>query len=175
MQIRELNSNLSELSGQLKVMSGSPMEYEVSPSEIVRRQALIEALAKQLGALEMIGKSNTSGGGMSTMNPLQLNDSGLLQRQKDVIQMQDEMVGDLGRGVDRLHRQAVTIGDEAKQQTTLLNQIDQRVDDATTGLKEEASHAKIIAQKAASCYLYICVAIEVIVIVILLILMFVKH
>ena len=88
--------------------------------------------------------------------------------------MQDDMVVDLGRGVDRLHNQAVVIGDEAKQQTTLLTNIDSRVEVATEGLKEEASHAKLVASKAASCYLYICVAVEVIIILILIILMVMK-
>ena len=56
----------------------------------------------------------------------------------------------------------------------MLEKIDARVDDATVGLKEEASHARIIQQKAASCYLYLCVAAEVIVIIILLILIVMK-
>ena len=58
----------------------------------------------------MVGRSNpNTGGGVpsSTMNPLQLNDTGLLQRQKDVIKMQDDMVMDLGKGVDRMHHQVI--------------------------------------------------------------------
>jgi len=108
------------------------------------------------------------------MNPMQMNDSSLVQRQKDVLAMQDSMVSDIGKGVDRLHRQAVTIGDEAKTQTVLLEDIDESVDHATDGLKEETAHAKLVASKAASCYLYICVAVEVVIIFVLLILMFVK-
>lgn len=65
------------------------------------------------------------------------------------------------------------IGEEGKLQNQLLDKIDEHVDDATEGLREEAVHARKISQKAASCWLYICVAIEVIVIFLLLILMFV--
>ena len=105
---------------------------------------------------------------------MQMNDSSLLQRQKDVIVMQDTMVMDIGRGVDRLHNQAQVIGEEAKKQTGLLDKIDQQVDGATDGLKEETAHAKLVASKAASAYLYLCVALEILAIFILLILMFIK-
>lgn len=149
-------------------------------SEVARRQALIESLSKQLVLLENVGKSSssfsvtTSSHETAAMNPMQMNDASLLQRQRDVMSMQDSMVTDIGRGVDRLHRQAVTIGEEAKTQTTLLEDIDESVDHATDGLKEETAHAKLVASKAASCYLYICIAVEVVIIFVLLILMFVK-
>jgi hypothetical protein len=153
--------------------------YHRCPSEVARRQALIESLSKQLGTLENTGKSSstfsvTSSNDNTAMNPMQMNDASLLQRQRDVIAQQDAMVSDIGKGVDRLHRQAVTIGEEAKVQTVLLEDIDESVDHATDGLKEETAHAKLVASKAASCYLYICVAVEVIIIFVLLILMFVK-
>ena len=68
----------------------------------------------------------------------------------------------------------MVIGEKAKEQTVLLDQIDTQVEHATDGLKDETQHARLIQQKAASCYLYVCVAVEVVLIFILLILMFVK-
>ena len=38
-----------------------------------------------------------------------LSDASLMQRQKDVIVMQDVMIQDIGKGVDRLHDQVILI------------------------------------------------------------------
>lgn len=39
------------------------------------------------------------------MNPLNTSDRGLVQRQKDIIKLQDDMMLDISKGVDRLHDQ----------------------------------------------------------------------
>ena len=48
----------------------------------------------------------TTGPGEVSLNPLNsATSSGLVQRQQDVIKMQDEMILEIGIGVDRLHGQ----------------------------------------------------------------------
>ncbi len=51
--------------------------------------------------------SNSSGNpdNSATWNPMTMSDAALLQRQKDVIKMQDNMLLDIEKGVDRLHIQ----------------------------------------------------------------------
>ncbi|RYY81537.1 hypothetical protein EON63_15210 [archaeon] len=45
------------------------------------------------------------GGGSGTLNPLAASDKALIQRQHEVIKMQDEVLLDIEKGVDRLHGQ----------------------------------------------------------------------
>lgn len=49
--------------------------------------------------------SSTSANGSSTVhNPLNTSDQGLVQRQKEVMKMQDDMILDIEKGVDKLHQ-----------------------------------------------------------------------
>lgn len=57
--------------------------------------------------------------------------------------LQDDMLLDIEKGVDRLHQQALQIGDEAKGQTRLLDDLDSNVDIATAALQAEAKHAQV--------------------------------
>ena len=101
-----------------------------------------------------------------------INDKALLQRQKEMIQLQDEMITEIGVGVEKLHHVAVAIGDEARIHTRLLDDLDETVEIATTALQAESKHAEAIKEKSKICYMYICIAVQVIVIVLLLILAF---
>jgi len=88
------------------------------------------------------------------------------------MKVQDEMLLDIGAGVQRLHHQALTIGDEAKMSSRLLDDLDGNVEMATQALHAEAKHAKEIREKTRNCWLYVCIAAEVVVILILLIIAF---
>lgn len=159
-------------------------------SEVARRQVILDNLKKQMSLLVVSGSplspgsgapntSNNSGRNSSStfselgMNPLQNQTSaGLAQRQQEVIKLQDDMLEDLSKGVDRLHGQAVQIGEEASNQTKLLDKLDNQVEGATTELREQAAHAEKINRSTRMCSYYMCVAAEVVVIVVLLIFMF---
>lgn len=109
----------------------------------------------------------------ATYSPLNTTSShGLIQRQQEVIKIQDEMLLDIGKGVERLHQQALTIGDEAKLSSRLLDDLDGNVEMATAALHAEAKHAERIKEKARVCWMYVCIAAEIVVIVILLVLAF---
>lgn len=141
----------------------------MATSEIARRQTLLENLNKQmLYVAAHIGGSGNESGNVA-MNPMQTTDKGLIQRQKDVMKLQDDMLVDIGHGVDRLHNQAKDIGEETKSHIVLLDDLEANVDSATDALMAEAIHAQKVRQKAAGCWMYICVAIEFVVIVLLLI------
>ncbi len=112
--------------------------------------------------------------GDDTMNPMSTSDRGLVQRQRDIIKLQDEIVDDISRGVDVLHHQAIHIGEEAKVHQQILGQLDLQVDRAADGLKQEARHADNVRIKSNVCGMYVCVLVEVIVIIILLIVWFTK-
>jgi hypothetical protein len=65
----------------------------------------------------------------------------------------------------------VVIGDEAKLQTKLLDDLNVHVDVATDGLREEAKHAEVIRNKGKVCYMYMCCAVEIIILFILIFIM----
>ena len=107
------------------------------------------------------------------MNPLsQTSERGLVQRQQEVIKMQDDMLKDIEKGVGRLHDQALTIGEEAKLHVKILNKLDDQVDKTTDDLKREARHAERIRVKSRVCAMYMCIVGEIIIIVILLVVWF---
>lgn len=72
--------------------------------------------------------------------------------------------------MNRLHGQALQIGDETKAQTRLLDDLDSNVDIATAALQAEAKHAQVIKDKAQVCWMYVCVAVEVIILFLLIVL-----
>lgn len=98
-------------------------------SEIARRTVVLDNLKKQVGLLVVSGSPLTSMGSGApspmqfnssfdrprpssesktaevSMNPINTSDKGLIQRQQDVMKLQDEMVLDIAKGVDRLHDQ----------------------------------------------------------------------
>lgn len=88
--------------------------------------------------------------------------------------MQDNMLLDIEKGVDRLHGQALEIKSETLEQNKILDNLDEHVDVATAGLKQETEHAELIKQRTSDCYYYLCIVLEVVVLLILIIVMFIK-
>ena len=111
--------------------------------------------------------ASTASDGSST-----LTNKGLAQRHKETIQLQDEMIEDISKGVDVLHNQALEIGHETKVQMRILDEMDTNVDRAAVGLSEEAKHADNVRESSNACAMYICIVIEIIAIIILLIVVF---
>lgn len=91
----------------------------------------------------------------------------------DVMKMQDDILLDIEKGVDRLHGQAVAIKDETIEQNKILDNLDEHVDEATAGLKKETAHAELIRRKTNDCYLYVCIVVEIAILLILVLLMFI--
>lgn len=210
-EIGELSDRAEYLAKVLNTMAVSPMEFEISQSEIARRQVVMDNLRKQIPMIAVTGRKlfgggasnsnsaassarnslaseprNSQSGGNSnrnsdiTMSPMMssssdsstLTNKGLVQRHKETIQLQDEMIEDISRGVDVLHSQALEIGHETKIQTRLLDEMDTNVDKAALGLGEEAKHADNVRETSNACAMYICIALEVVAIIILLIIVF---
>jgi hypothetical protein len=64
-------------------------------------------MASSLGLASSVGlvNSNVSASTAATtvVNPMTTTDRGLIQRQREVMKMQDEMIFDIEKGVDKLH------------------------------------------------------------------------
>eukprot|EP00596_Hydrurales_sp_CCMP1899_P003033 CAMPEP_0119052906 /NCGR_PEP_ID=MMETSP1177-20130426/74052_1 /TAXON_ID=2985 /ORGANISM="Ochromonas sp, Strain CCMP1899" /LENGTH=81 /DNA_ID=CAMNT_0007032637 /DNA_START=505 /DNA_END=747 /DNA_ORIENTATION=+ len=81
-----------------------------------------------------------------------MTDNGLKLRQVEVVSLQDSMILDLGTGIDKLYRQAVSIGDESKLQVRLLDNLDDDVESTTNILQTESRHAERVKDKVNICW-----------------------
>lgn len=183
-EIQSINDIVERLNLQLKTMGRDPLQYELVNSEIARRTVLMDNIKRLTTIIKanIIPDANparptaylsASDGRNSTTNPMVTDDhrgKALMQRQEEVIKMQDEMISDIESGVDRLHGQAVVMGEELQGQVKIIDSLDHKVDVTTTALQEETRHAQEIKDKGKVCGLYICIAIEVVVLILLLIL-----
>lgn len=198
---KALSSSLKLLDQQLVSMTSAPNQYEIVASELARRRVLIDNLKAQMssaaslprrdnmmGSVEMEVASknnnniNSNRGGNSPLhsssssafNPINSSDRGLVQRQTEIIKLQDEMLEDIDEGVSRLHRQALQMGEEARIHVRLLDDLDSDVVIATHALEAETRHAATLRERSSMCKMYICIAIEVLLIVILSIVAFIR-
>ena len=104
--------------------------------------------------------------------PYLSNNTGLLQRQHEVIAQQDEVLKDIHKGVSRLHDQAVDINAEAKLHLHIMDNLDTNVDKAADDLRAEAKHAETVRMKSRMCCLYMFLGMEVVLLVVLLLVVF---
>ncbi len=116
--------------------------------------------------------AKTGGVDASFASKSAFSDKGLLQRQAEVIALQDATLKDIEAGVNRLHLQATDIGQEAKLHLAIINSLDQNVDTAADELRAEAKHAEDVRIRSRMCCLYMCVVVEVLILIILLVVVF---
>merc|ERR1719240_775448 len=88
------------------------------------------------------------------------------------IREQDEALGQLGRGVDRLHNLAQGLNEESKLHTGLLEDMGTDVEKTAVGLRNETKHAEQIRESSQNCWMYICIVVLLVILVLLLIIGF---
>jgi hypothetical protein len=93
-------------------------------------------------------------------------------RQKEIMALQDEMLEDLGRGIDRIARQARSIGDETSLQVKLLDTMDKDVERTSAALEEETRHAARVKEGAQVGRLWCALLVQIVIIVLLVIFIF---
>lgn len=77
-------------------------------------------------------------------------DRGLVQRQRDVMKLQDDMIMEIEQGVGTLHGKALAIGEETKIQSRLLDDLDSNVDIATAAL--QVRHSTLFMDVLVMCF-----------------------
>ena len=168
--IRLIEKQITILESQLKMMSNSPMQYEIAASEVARRETL-------LANIKTLTSNLSSKGGVLAGKPTSPYSSntgsgGQVQTQAEIMRLQDDMVNEIGSGVDRLRGKALVIGEEAKAHVRLLDDLDSNVEIASAALRDEARHAAEVQEKGKVCYMYICIGVECAVLLLLLVLSF---
>ena len=74
-----------------------------------------------------------------------MTDGGLVQRQKDIVGLQDDMIQEISFGLDRVHHQALHMNEEVTAQTKLLDDFDQDVELATAALQVNLTFYLVIS------------------------------
>lgn len=197
---QKISGCIGALESQLKAMMIAPMEYEVCLSELNRRNFLLLSVQKNFSQIvrrngnvssssksaitrsDLMGTLGDSSDGrgynkyvaISPNKSSVVSERGLLEKQEQVIKLQDGMLEDISKGVDNLKQKAHIIGEEAKIHVRLLDDLDGNVELATAGLQNETRHAETIRAKSRMCYMYICVFVEIIVLLILAIVAFTR-
>ena len=174
---------MGEFSGLRIFLKRLNMELGVGSipsSDIARREVLIANLedaakrayvpTKPPNSANNMGSIGSNGnGGAASMddnnvfNPMELSGHGLLLYNKATMKAQDEIIEEIGTGVQRLHQHAITIGEESKLHNALLSNLDENVDAGAEALRSEAKHAEVVRQKSKMCHLYMCLVVEVLV------------
>lgn len=193
---KSISAVLVALDTQLRSFSASPIDYEIVPSELARRQILLDNLKKQVTQAPMSAAllvthslSSASASNDSNNSPMHPRASGAafgdapasgggggggvgstqVHRHKDMIRLQDEMLQDIERGVGRLLDQAGTIKEEAREQTSLMGGLEARVDEAARGLESETERARQMRLKVQLCWMYGAISAELILLLLLII------
>ena len=109
------------------------------------------------GTIDRIG----SGAGMS--------EAQILQQQDAIMRQQDDVLGDISRGVGNLKAHAQNIGQEADLHVRLLDEMEGDVGEAQDGLQNETDRATRVRKTSNNCKLYIFIIILFIVLIILLV------
>ena len=117
----------------------------------------------------MTGSFDGSGG---NSNYSDQTNKGLILRQKETLRQQDEMIEDISKGVDRLHNQALEIGNETKIQIQIIDQFDKNTDQAVTDIQNQNKNIQGVQAATNTCAYYVCITLEVIAIIALLIIVF---
>lgn len=157
------------LESQLKAMESAPFEYEVTKSDVARKQVLL-ANTKHLfehGSFKNITISELTASGKPDAPS---SASAMKQLQIEKIQVQDSMLSDLSKGMDTLQGQSTRIGEEVKGQSQLLGQLEHDTDNATQRLLTEANRTTKIREQTRMCWLYMVAAAEFLVLVLLILL-----
>jgi len=178
---------LEKLFQQIQRSNDSLMK-EVKASELSRREVLLKNFSQEVTIIlrdRHVGKnqqadyveSNDTGVMNTAYKTKQsqnhhLTEQGLVLQNQQTLREQDNMITEIGFGVEKLHRQAIEIGDESKHHTKILSNLDDNVDETAIELKAEAKHADTIRRKSETFHLYICILIEIIIIIIIIIVVF---
>ena len=193
-QQKQFIAEVSDHRQRLKQIQATNAHGRIATSELARREVLIVNLENAIrnASLNVYSASSRSiestkkaaydsiesGGyaeiGTEVVNPMELSGNGLMMYSQAKIDEQDQIIAEIGSGVERIHQKATHIGDEATRQNLLLANLDNDVEAGVDALREEAAHAEAVRRKSKTCHLWMCIIAEVGILLILL-LVYINH
>jgi len=116
--------------------------------------------------------SGVSGGSHATMyNPIATSEQGLSMRIMEMTGTQDNILNDIGYGVDRLHSMANDMHEEASIHERLLDNMESNIDVTAISLHAEAKRAAALKERVGNFRLYVCLIVEILILFLLLLLL----
>ena len=143
------------------------------------RASSTESVSARVEKMHLFGRSDDIDGEsrrqahVKGYNPVATSEAGLSMRVMEMHHIQNDMVRDIGQGVDRLHEQALTLGDETQLHTRLLDDMEANVDFAIEELQYDAERTERLREQVHFTKLYIILIVEVIIVFFLLLYLFV--
>ena len=177
--LAQLSIRVQQLGSKLKALGAAPVEHNLVASELSRRTLLVDNLKQQVERLQVglltgkgsvanasVVQSSTSSSSFDTASAR--SSASLGSTRLELIQQQDDLITDIGAGVDRLRASALLMNDEASLHARLLDDFDSDVSMATAALQAEATRASAIKDRTEMGRLYLCIAIEAFILLIML-------
>ena len=88
-----------------------------------------------------------------------------------LFQDQDNILNDIGYGVDRLHSMANDMHEEASIHERLLDNMESNIDVTAISLHAEAKRAAALKERVGNFRLYVCLIVEILILFLLLLLL----
>lgn len=155
-QISSVQAGLDRLSSLLNAMES---QGALASSEIGRRRALVDGLARQVkDASSSSGGAGFGAGGGSFGGGSGHGQHRTQTLASNALQQQDQMIDELATGVGRLKDQTQMIHEEAGMHNRLLNEMDSDVEQAHQGILEETRRAEKIREDRSLWRLYMIIA-----------------
>ncbi len=123
--------------------------------ELQRLRALDKNVVLSSDRDALLGAAGKAGGADSPAE--RATPEQLLARTQGEFKTQDEILGNMSRGLDNLKSIGLAIRDETDLHMKLLDNLEGEVDKGTAALKREAARAEHITADTRSCWLYITI------------------
>jgi hypothetical protein len=181
---RDKLSHIQRSFGEIR--SNNASTHSIPPSEMARREILLNNLTKEVNEMMVVtSKSRMDGGGgvggsggnnseLAVLNPVMMSDRGLVQRQEQTMKDQDEIIKEIGYGVERMNQQAMEMGRES-QIIDVLDKLEDNVDDTHDDVREATREANKVREETRTFGLYVCAFVEFLLLVILIIVYFIHQ
>jgi len=129
-----------------------------SQTEISRLRALEKNVAVQQSASDRDSLLRAGGAGkpISENEPRKTSEQ-LMTMTKDETKVQDEILGNMSKGLDNLKNLGIAIRDETDLQVKLLDNLENEVDTGNRKLRTETGRAEHITRDTGTCWLYVTI------------------
>lgn len=120
-----------------QVMSPEKKEEALTPAaELARRKSMLDSLSKRVS--DLMARNSTA----VTSNVRVNSAVGSSSQVKDAIRRQDDQLLTLSKGLTDLKQQSMRIGNETDMQVSLLDDMDQNMDDLESSMAYNLDHAR---------------------------------
>ncbi|XP_048761035.2 syntaxin-8-like [Ostrea edulis] len=182
--MKQFTQSLNKLKQNLIRASSS---YHITQREVERRQMMMDNLTTKEKQIDQAFKNETiesrsslmGASGFGGRDPWGVRDEpeeyegmdnhGIAQQQKTIIQEQDRGLESLSKVISRQKEMAIDIGNEVDIQNDLIDDIGDHMDQTKERLVKETRHVRLVDRKSATCGYWVAIILIFLTIVVILI------